>query len=90
MNIFIVLLCVIQASLVTAAVSYWLHMRSVKRMSENFARVLQETVEVILDDPTKTVKVHQVSGKKVDRFPYDWATEEAFEQIIDSNYPPDK
>jgi len=92
---------IIQTVIITGAVCYWLHIRSVRRLTSNFNTVLQETIGIITDDPRYTVKVKTIYSKSNhpvfklskqinSQHPYDWKTDEEFDKIINKNYPHDK
>lgn len=90
MSTAIVITCIIiQTVILTAAVSYWLHLRSVRRINDNFKSILQDTIAIILDDPRYTVKVKTVNPNKntSKHSPYDWKTDQEFDKIIDKNFP---
>lgn len=93
MSIAIVITCIIiQTSIITGAFCYWLHLRSVRRLSASFKLVLEETIGVITDDPRYTVKIRTIDPKKPssNKQPYDWKTDEEFDKIIDKNFPRSK
>lgn len=92
---------IIQTVIITGAICYWLHLRSVRRLTEHFKTVLDETIGVITDDPRYTVKVKTVDPKSHhpsfklakqinSQHPYDWKTDEEFDKIIDKNFPHSK
>lgn len=83
---------IIQTVIITGAICYWLHLRSVRRVRESFKAALEHTVGIINDDPRYTVKVKTIDPSKLDsnRRPYDWQLDEDFDKIIDRNFPQDK
>ena len=83
---------IIQTVIITGAFCYWLHLRSVRRLSASFKIVLEETIGVITDDPRYTVKIRTIDPKKLssNKQPYDWKTDEEFDKIIDKNFPHSK
>lgn len=66
---------------VCAVVAYWLHIRRVRGLMASFNQTYQDILGVIRDDPKYTVKVRPVV---FNNRPYDWETDEKFEQIVKS------
>lgn len=83
---------IIQTVIITGAFCYWLHLRSVRRLTNHFKKVIDETIGIINDDPRYTVKVRTIDPKKLssNQHPYDWKTDEEFDKIIDKNFPHNK
>jgi hypothetical protein len=92
MSLAIVITCIIiQTVILTSAVCYWLHLRSVRRMNDTFKSVLQDMVNILNDDPRYTVNIKTVTNKpSKSKSPYDWKVDEQFDKIINKNFPQDK
>jgi hypothetical protein len=83
---------IIQTVIITGAFCYWLHLRSVRRLTSNFKINLEQMIGIITDDPRYTVNVRTIDPSKLssNQHPYDWKTHEEFDKIIDKNFPHSK
>ena len=75
------ILSAVASASVCSVVAYWLHIRKVRKLMVFFNDTYQGILGVIRDDPKYTVKVKPVVSNNR---PYDWETDEKFEEIVKS------
>jgi len=73
------ILSAVASASVCSVVAYWLHIRKIRKLMVFFNQTYQGILGVIKDDPKYTVKVKPVVSNNR---PYDWETDEKFEEIV--------